>query len=218
MPKELTPGQKAALTRKRRAAAQKATSTKKRMDAVTKARAAEAASKEALRAYCDENGFQLAFFEGKTGAPRTGIIDAVVFRIARGQADVLDLRLVQLKGGSAGVSGAEITRLKKACTTVTVNWLGSGIEDMNRRAFKQHAADRALPPGFPGRAFHDVLEVGRIAVGRLGAEKTVAFRASHISHIGLAQSCSRPEKGVKHSLQVKRGARHRLPPAEQQAP
>jgi hypothetical protein len=99
------------------------TATKKRMDAVTKARAAEAASKEALRAYCDENGFQLAFFEGKTGAPRTGIIDAVVFRIARGQADVLDLRLVQLKGGSAGVSGAEIARLKKACTTVTVNWL-----------------------------------------------------------------------------------------------
>ena len=41
----------------------------------------------------------------------------------RGQADVLDLRLVQLKGGSAGVSGAEIARLKKACTTVTVNWL-----------------------------------------------------------------------------------------------
>jgi hypothetical protein len=108
---------------KRRAAAQKATATKKRMNAVTKARAAEAASKEALRAYCDENGFQLAFFEGKTGAPRTGIIDAVVFRIARGQADVLDLRLVQLKGGSAGVSGAEIARLKKACTTVTVNWL-----------------------------------------------------------------------------------------------
>src|SRR5262249_33996452 len=111
MPKELTPGQKAALTRKRRAAAQKATATKKRMDAVTKARAAEAASKEALRADCDENGFQLAFFEGKTGAPRPGIIYAVVFRIARGQADVLDPRLVQLQGGSAGVSGAEIARL-----------------------------------------------------------------------------------------------------------
>jgi len=28
---------------------------------------------QALRAYCDENGFQLAFFEGKTGAPRTGV-------------------------------------------------------------------------------------------------------------------------------------------------
>ena len=77
MPKELTPAQKAALTRKRRAAAQKASETKKRMDAVTKARAAEAASKEALRAYCDENGFRLAFFEGKTGAPRTRAMAAL---------------------------------------------------------------------------------------------------------------------------------------------
>jgi hypothetical protein len=93
------------------------------MNAFTKARAAEAASKEALRSYCEQHGWRVAFFEGITGAPRTGIIDAIVFRVSRKNSDVLDLRLVQLKGGKAGVSGAEITRLKKAVGTVAVDWL-----------------------------------------------------------------------------------------------
>ena len=65
----------------------------------------------------------MAFFEGKTGAPRTGIIDAVAFRLNRKNADVLDLRLVQLKGGRAGVNGGELTRLKKAANAVTVKML-----------------------------------------------------------------------------------------------
>jgi hypothetical protein len=72
-----------------------------------RAHASEAASKVALKSYCLKHGWKVAFFEGKTGAPRTGIIDAVAFRIARGKSDVLDLRLVQLKGGKAGVSGPE---------------------------------------------------------------------------------------------------------------
>jgi hypothetical protein len=125
MPKEteLTAGQKAARTRKRRAAALKAKETRKRIDAFTKARASEVASKEALRSYCEKQGWRLAFFEGKTGSPRTGIIDAIIFRVSRKNADVLDLRLVQLKGGKAGVSGAEIARLKKAVGIVETDWL-----------------------------------------------------------------------------------------------
>jgi hypothetical protein len=123
MQDELTSGQKAAWTRKRRSAAAKAVQTRKRMNAFTKARAAEAASKEALRSYCEQHGWRVAFFEGKTGAPRTGIIDAIMFRVSRKNADVLDLRLVQLKGGKAGVSGAEIARLKKAVGTVETDWL-----------------------------------------------------------------------------------------------
>ncbi len=93
------------------------------MGAFVKARAAEAASKEALKAYCKKHGWSVAFFEGETGAPRTGIIDAIVFRIAKGKSDVLDLRLVQLKGGHAGVSGPEIARLKKAIRTVAIDFL-----------------------------------------------------------------------------------------------
>jgi hypothetical protein len=93
------------------------------MNAFMKARASEAASKEALRSYCEQYGWLVAFFEGITGAPRTGIIDAIMFRVSRKNPDVLDLRLVQLKGGKAGVSGTEIARLKKAVGIVSPNWL-----------------------------------------------------------------------------------------------
>ena len=121
MPEELTPAQKAARTRKLRALEREA--QQKHLNAFEKARASEAASKEALRAYCEKHRWRVAFFEGKTGSPRTGIIDAIMFRIAKGNADVLDLRLVQLKGGKAGISGAEIARLKKAIGTVTLDWI-----------------------------------------------------------------------------------------------
>ena len=70
-----------------------------------------------------KRGWRIAFFEGKTGSPRTGIIDAVAFRLDRKNSDLLDLRLVQLKGGKAGVSGVEIARLKDAAALVRVNWL-----------------------------------------------------------------------------------------------
>ncbi len=84
---------------------------------------AEAASKEALREYCRQHSWRVAFFEGETGSPRTGIIDAIVFRISKGNADALDLRLVQLKGGKAGISAREIARLKRASGDVDVKWL-----------------------------------------------------------------------------------------------
>jgi len=119
----LSPGQKAALTRKRRAAGAKAAQTRRRMGAFAKARAAEAASKEAMRLYCEQHGWRLAFFEGSTGAPRTGIIDAIAFRLGRKNSDLLDVRLIQLKGGKAGVTGSEIARLKKAASAAVVKWL-----------------------------------------------------------------------------------------------
>jgi hypothetical protein len=56
----------------------------------------------------------VAFFEGATGSPHTGIIDAVAFRLGRKNADQMDLRIVKLKGGKAGVSGAEIAVRKSA--------------------------------------------------------------------------------------------------------
>jgi len=93
------------------------------MTAWQKAHAAEAASKDALRAYCEDHGWKIAFFEGATGAPRTGIIDAIAFRLGIKDFDLLDIRLVQLKGGNAGVTGREIARLKKAAVGATVNWL-----------------------------------------------------------------------------------------------
>jgi hypothetical protein len=72
---------------------------------------------------CKDHGWRVAFFEGDTGAPRTGIIDAIAFRLGRKNSDLLDVRLIQLKGGKAGVSGREIARLKMAAEGATVNWL-----------------------------------------------------------------------------------------------
>jgi hypothetical protein len=109
--------------RDQHAAGKKAWKTIRNKKAWIKAHAAEAASKAAFKVHFEKEGWRVAFFEGKTGAPRTGIIDAVVFRLSRNNSDVLDLRLVQLKGGKAGVSGAEIARLKKAAGDVVVNWL-----------------------------------------------------------------------------------------------
>jgi len=123
MANQLTSGEKAARTRKRREAARKAQHTRKQMDAFTKARAAEAASKVALKLSFEKSGWHVAFFEGKTGAPRTGIIDAIAYRLGRKNADLLDLRLIQLKGGNAGVTAKEIARLKDAAEGVSVKWL-----------------------------------------------------------------------------------------------
>lgn len=123
MPDQLSAGQKAARTRRRRAAAAKAVATRTRLGAFAKARASEAASKEALKTYCSEHGWRVAFFEGATGSPRTGIIDAIMFRLGRKNCDLLDVRLVQLKSGKAGASAIEISRLKKAAVSAMVKWL-----------------------------------------------------------------------------------------------
>jgi hypothetical protein len=56
-------------------------------------------------------------------SPRAGVIDAIAFRLGRAHADAIEIRLVQLKGGRAGVTGAEIGRLKQAVTGATVDWL-----------------------------------------------------------------------------------------------
>jgi hypothetical protein len=106
--------------RDQRAAANKAWKTIRARRAFVKARASEAASKAALEAYCEQQGWRVAFFEGKTGSPRTGIIDAVAFSLDRSDADGLEVRLIQLKGGNAGVSGREIARLKKAVTEARI--------------------------------------------------------------------------------------------------
>jgi hypothetical protein len=123
MVERFTAGQKAAQTRKRRLAAAKALATKRHLSAWAKAKAAEAASKEALRSYCGDHGWKIAFFEGATGSPRTGIIDAVAFRLGPTDADALEVRLIQLKGGKAGISGREIARLKSAASAASVKWL-----------------------------------------------------------------------------------------------
>ena len=128
----------------RREAAHKAWRTRRAVSAFAKVRASEAASKEALRLYCGKHGWKLAFFEGVTGAPRTGIIDAIAYRLGRGNADMLDVRLVQLKGGKAGISGAEISRLKRASAGATVNWLIAAFDGKTFNLLPDDLAGRAV--------------------------------------------------------------------------
>lgn len=83
----------------------------------------EKASKIALSEWCQENGWKVLFFEGATGFPRTGIVDAVIVRIKPRDADAVEVRLVQLKSGVGGLTGAEITRLKNAVSRLSTDWL-----------------------------------------------------------------------------------------------
>jgi hypothetical protein len=105
----------------RSAAALKAWATRRKPH--YRARQTEAASKVALQQWCRENNWRLVFFEGASGAPRTGIVDAVMVRIKRSKPDAIEVRLVQLKAGGAGLTAAEVARLKKAVAALSTDWL-----------------------------------------------------------------------------------------------
>ena len=88
-----------------------------------RARKTEAASKLALQEWCRDNNWKVVFFEGASGSPRTGIVDAVMVRIKPAKPDSIEIRLVQLKAGVAGLKAAEVARLKKAVSALSVDWL-----------------------------------------------------------------------------------------------
>ncbi len=115
--------------RDQRAAAEKAWKTIRTKRAFIKSRASEAASKAALKTHCEEQGWRVVFFEGKTGSPRTGIIDAIAFRLKRQNADALEIRLIQLKGGKAGISGPEVKRLKQAVKAASITWMAAAFDN-----------------------------------------------------------------------------------------
>ena len=94
-----------------------------RRSARYRASKSERASKAALTSWCRANGWKAMFFEGDTGAPRTGIVDAIIARIRPDDADGIDLRLVQLKSGVGGLTAAEIARLKRACVSMSTDWV-----------------------------------------------------------------------------------------------
>ena len=112
---------KAATTNARTVAALKAWATRRKPH--HRARRTEAASKVALELWCRENDWKLVFFEGASGSPRTGIVDAVMVRIKPTKPDSIEVRLVQLKAGMSGLKAREIARLKKAVVGLSADWL-----------------------------------------------------------------------------------------------
>src|SRR5437867_12126486 len=109
------------LNQQRSKAARKAWVT--RLSAKYRANKSERSSKQALSAWCATHGWRVIFFEGRTGAARTGIVDAVIARIRPRDADGIDIRLVQLKSGAGGLTGREIARIKEAVVQTSMGWL-----------------------------------------------------------------------------------------------
>lgn len=124
------------------ARALKAWKTRRIKSAFIKVHASEAASKEALKAYLEERGWKVVFFEGKTGAPRTGIIDAVAYRLDRKNADQLDVKLIQLKGGKSGITGREIGRLKQATEDAKVSWALAAFDGKTLQLVPEDAGEK----------------------------------------------------------------------------
>lgn len=84
-----------------------------------KSRSHERDSKEALRTWCRQNEWAVAFFEGRSGAARDGIVDAVIVRPA-GTGARCAVKLVQLKSGNGGLTAAQIRRLRQAVKDLVV--------------------------------------------------------------------------------------------------
>jgi hypothetical protein len=129
----------------RSAAAKKAWVT--RQTATYRAGRSERASKVALSAWCKAHGWRVIFFEGLSGAPRTGIVDAVIARIRPRDSDGIDIRLVQLKSGGAGLTGREISRIKRAVERTSQGWLLAAFDGQTLHFLPEIPDDRGYPSG-----------------------------------------------------------------------
>ncbi len=111
MPKyaDMTPGQKAAHTKKWRRAADKAHAT---------GRNAKTFAKYAL----GKAGWRVVSFDTSSGHEYTGIVDLVAIKRNNRAPDELTVMLVQVKGGTARVTEAEMMRLRAAAKRVRVRW------------------------------------------------------------------------------------------------
>ena len=69
-------------------------------------------------------------------------------RIKPGKADSIEVRLVQLKAGVAGLTAAEVTRLKKAVSALSTDWLFAAYDGATLHLVPDvpKRGDRALSP------------------------------------------------------------------------
>jgi hypothetical protein len=107
---ELSPGKKAWITRR---------------SATYRARQTARASQLTLERWAHQQGWRVVFLDADSGNPRTGIVDAVLVRVRPRAKDQIDVRLVQLKSGVAGLTGAEFDRLCSAVERISVEGLAA---------------------------------------------------------------------------------------------
>jgi hypothetical protein len=103
--------------------AQKAWAT--RRSPVYRARRTARGSQVALERWTKQHKWGIVFLDAPSGNPRVGIVDAVLVRIRPRSKDQIDVRLVQLKSGTAGLTGAEFDRLCSAVERVNVEGLAA---------------------------------------------------------------------------------------------
>jgi hypothetical protein len=101
-------------------------------------------SQEALRIWAQSNGHHCLFLDAPSGNPRTGIVDALLIRIGKSDPDILEIQLVQLKGGGAGMTPLERTRLMEASRSVR---LGAAVAMWDRENMSVDFLASAPTPG-----------------------------------------------------------------------
>jgi hypothetical protein len=96
-----------------------------RRSATYRARQTAKASQAAFEKWATDHGWRVVFLDASSGHPRTGIVDAVLLRVRPKSKDQIDIRLVQLKSGVAGLTAAEFGRLCTAVERVSVEGLAA---------------------------------------------------------------------------------------------
>jgi hypothetical protein len=80
-------------------------------------------SRRALEAWAAQAGWRLVFLEPAAGRTRRGIVDAVLVRTSPRDPDAVQVKLVQLRGGKAGLARAAERRLERAAEGVEIEVL-----------------------------------------------------------------------------------------------
>jgi hypothetical protein len=80
-------------------------------------------SRRALEAWAAEAGWRAVFVAPPAGKGRRGIVDAVLVRTSPRDPDAVQVKLVQLRGGKAGLAPAAERRLERAAERVEIEVL-----------------------------------------------------------------------------------------------
>lgn len=105
----ITPAEKAAHTKKWRAASKKAHQTSKSAKTFTKY-------------FLSKGGYKSMDLDTKKGYEYKGIVDLIAVKRDKKDPDVLTIVLFQVKGGGARMTDHEIARLRKAVSRIRVQW------------------------------------------------------------------------------------------------
>lgn len=105
----MTAGQKAAFTRKWRRAARRAHRSGQNAKTFTKY-------------FLAKKGYKSLSLDSRSGYEYKGVVDLIAVKRDKKDPDILELVLIQVKGGKARVSLQEIDRLRQAARRIKVGW------------------------------------------------------------------------------------------------